>query len=85
MPFQKLKLIIVDEEHDTSYKQEDGLIYNARDMAILRSSIEKIPVNLVTSVPSIETFNNIQNKKYKFIQLKKDLIIFLLPLQKLLI
>ena len=71
LPFQKLKLIIVDEEHDTSYKQEDGLIYNARDMAILRSSIEKIPINLVTSVPSIETFNNIQNKKYKFIQLKK--------------
>ncbi len=71
LPFQKLKLIIIDEEHDTSYKQEDGLIYNARDMAILRSSIEKIPINLVTSVPSIETFNNVQNKKYKLIQLKK--------------
>ncbi len=71
LPFQKLKLIIVDEEHDTSYKQEEGLIYNARDMAILRSSIEKIPINLVTSVPSIETFNNIRNKKFQLVQLTK--------------
>ncbi len=71
LPFQKLKLIVVDEEHDTSFKQEDGLIYNARDMAILRSSIEKIPINLVTSVPSIETFNNIQNKRYRLIKLNK--------------
>ena len=43
LPFKSLKLIIVDEEHDASYNQEEGSIYNARDMAILRSSIEKIP------------------------------------------
>ncbi|OUW73990.1 MAG: primosomal protein N' [Pelagibacteraceae bacterium TMED216] len=66
LPFKNLGLIIVDEEHDASYKQEDGIIYNARDMAIARASIEKIPINLVTSIPSIETFNNIQNKKYNY-------------------
>ena len=71
LPFKKLGLIIVDEEHDTSYKQEDSVIYNARDMAISRASIENIPIHLITSVPSLETYNNIQNKKYKKIELKK--------------
>ncbi len=71
LPFKKLGLIIVDEEHDTSYKQEDSVIYNARDMAITRASIENIPIHLVTSVPSLETFNNIKKKKYKHTVLKK--------------
>ena len=62
LPFKKLGIIIVDEEHDTSYKQDEGVIYNARDMAISRASFEKIPIHLVTSVPSMETYNNIQNK-----------------------
>ena len=65
LPFKKLGIIIVDEEHDTSYKQDEGVIYNARDMAISRASFEKIPVHLITSVPSVETFNNIQNKKFR--------------------
>ena len=71
LPFKSLKLIIVDEEHDASYKQEEGSIYNARDMAILRSSIENIPVNLISSIPSIETYNNCVNNKYKLIKIKK--------------
>ena len=71
LPFKSLKLIIVDEEHDASYKQEEGPIYNARDMAILRSSIEKIPINLISSIPSIETYNNCVNNKYKLIKIKK--------------
>ena len=71
LPFKKLGIIIVDEEHDTSYKQDEGVIYNARDMAISRASFEKIPIHLITSVPSIETFNNIQNKKYKHIKMIK--------------
>ena len=69
LPFKKLGIIIVDEEHDTSYKQDDGVIYNARDMAISRANFEKIPINLITSVPSIETYNNICKKKYRHTQL----------------
>jgi len=71
LPFAKLGIIIVDEEHDASYKQDEGIIYNARDMAVSRGSFEKIPVLLITSIPSIETFNNIINKKYSISKLKK--------------
>ena len=71
LPFKKLGLIIVDEEHDNSYKQDEGVIYNARDMAISRAQFENIPIHLVTSVPSIETFNNIQIKKYRHIKILK--------------
>ena len=71
LPFQNLGLIVVDEEHDPSYKQEEGVIYNARDMAISRASIENIPIHLVTAVPSLETYNNILNKKYRKTELKK--------------
>ncbi len=65
LPFKKLGIIIVDEEHDSSYKQDEGVIYNARDMAISRASFENIPIHLISSIPSIETLNNIQNKKFK--------------------
>ena len=65
LPFKKLGIIIVDEEHDSSYKQDEGVIYNARDMAISRANFENIPIHLVTSVPSLETYNNICNKKYR--------------------
>ncbi len=71
LPFKKLGLIIVDEEHDNSYKQDEGVIYNARDMAISRAQFENIPIHLVTSVPSIETFKNIQTKKYRHIKILK--------------
>ena len=71
LPFKKLGLIIVDEEHDQSYKQDEGVIYNARDMAISRASFENIPINLITAVPSIETFENIQKGKYTISRLKQ--------------
>ena len=71
LPFKNLGLIIVDEEHDQSYKQDEGIIYNARDMAISRGSFENIPVNLITAVPSIETFENIKKKKYKISKLQQ--------------
>ena len=71
LPFKNLGLIIVDEEHDPSYKQDQGLIYNARDMAIARASIENFPIILVSSIPSLETFNHIKNKKYKHIKISK--------------
>ena len=71
LPFKKLGIIIVDEEHDASYKQDERVIYNARDMAISRAFFEKIPIHLITSVPSLETYNNIQNKKYRHIRISK--------------
>jgi len=71
LPFKKLGLIIVDEEHDQSYKQDEGITYNARDMAIARASFENIPINLITAVPSIETYENIQKGKYSISKLEK--------------
>ncbi len=65
LPFKNLGVIVVDEEHDTSYKQDEGVIYHARDMAITRALFEKIPIHLISSIPSIETFNNILNKKFR--------------------
>ena len=71
LPFKKLGLIIVDEEHDQSYKQDEGITYNARDMAISRASFENIPINLITAVPSIETFENVKKGKYSISRLEK--------------
>ena len=65
LPFANLGIIIIDEEHDQSYKQDEGVIYNARDMAISRASFQNIPINLITAVPSLETFQNIKIGKYK--------------------
>ncbi len=79
LPFRNLGLIVVDEEHDASYKQDEGIRYNARDMAISRASIENIPVLLSTSIPSLETYNNVKNKKYNFTKLKKRYKNFSLP------
>ncbi len=83
LPFKELGIIIVDEEHDASYKQDEGIIYNARDMAISRANFEKIPIHLVSSVPSIETYNNIQNKKYRHIKILKRFKDYPLPKTKI--
>ncbi len=83
LPFKKLGIIIVDEEHDTSYKQDERVIYNARDMAISRAHFEKIPIHLVTSVPSIETLNNIKNKKYRHTKIIKRFNDYPLPKTKI--
>jgi len=79
LPFKNLGLIVVDEEHDSSYKQDEGIRYNARDMAIYRASIENIPILLSTSIPSLETYNNVKNKKYNFTKLEKRYKNFSLP------
>jgi primosomal protein N' (replication factor Y) (superfamily II helicase) len=71
LPFKKLGIIIVDEEHDQSFKQDEGVIYNARDMAIARASFENIPINLITAVPSIETYENIKKGKFTVSRLEK--------------
>jgi primosomal protein N' (replication factor Y) (superfamily II helicase) len=83
LPFKKLGVIVVDEEHDTSYKQDEGVIYNARDMAISRASFEKIPIHLITSIPAVETYNNIQNKKYRHIKILKRYNDYPLPETKI--
>ena len=69
LPFKNLGLIVLDEEHDPSYKQDEGIIYHARDMAIARASFENIPIHLVSAVPSLETFKNIKDKKYNHTKL----------------
>jgi len=79
LPFKKLGLIIVDEEHDQSYKQDEGVIYHARDMAISRASFEDIPINLITAVPSIETYENIKKGKYSLSKLDQRYLNASLP------
>lgn len=69
LPFKNLKMIIVDEEHDSSYKQEEGVIYNARDMAVLRAKIENIPIVLASATPSIETMENVKSGKYELLHI----------------
>ena len=69
LPFKELGLIVVDEEHDHSYKQEDGVIYHARDMAVVRGQLENAPVVLATATPSLETATNVETGRYNFIHL----------------
>jgi primosomal protein N' (replication factor Y) (superfamily II helicase) len=69
LPFPELGLIVVDEEHDASYKQEEGVIYNARDMAVVRAKLAGVPAILVSATPSLETVVNCQRGRYRRLQL----------------
>lgn len=69
LPFQRLGLIIVDEEHDGSYKQEEGFIYQARDLAVARAKIADCPVVLASATPSLETLWNAQTGRYRWLRL----------------
>ncbi len=64
LPYAQLGLIVVDEEHEGAYKQEEGVIYHGRDMAVARGQAENIPVILASATPSLETVNNVQRGKY---------------------
>ncbi|MBV9990898.1 MAG: primosomal protein N' [Alphaproteobacteria bacterium] len=71
LPFQELGLIVVDEEHEQAYKQEDGAIYHARDMAVVRARIAKCPVVLASATPSLETFVNAGAGRYAHLKLPR--------------
>ena len=69
LPYADLGLIVVDEEHDQAYKQEDGVHYHARDMAVVRASISKIPIVLSSATPSLESEVNARRGRYQRIAL----------------
>src|SRR5690348_114305 len=69
LPYADLGLIVLDEEHDPAYKQEDGAHYNARDMAVVRGSIAKIPIVLASATPSVESEVNARRGRYRHLHL----------------
>ena len=69
VPFSNLGCIVIDEEHDSSFKQSEGTIYNARDMGVYLGSCLNIPVILSSATPSVESYNNSQSGKYEYIKL----------------
>ncbi len=71
LPYKNLKFIVVDEEHDRSYKQNEAPVYHARNMAVSRAQIEKIPIVLSTATPSVESYHNALLNKYNMIKLTK--------------
>lgn len=71
LPFEDLGLIIVDEEHEQAYKQEDGVIYHARDMAVVRARLEHCPIVLASATPSLESHYNAQSGRYRWLRLRE--------------
>lgn len=69
LPYPNLKLIVIDEEHDPSYKQEEGVIYQARDLAVARAKIGNCGIILASATPSLETLVNAQAGRYAHVQL----------------
>jgi primosomal protein N' (replication factor Y) len=69
LPYSDLGLIVLDEEHDPAYKQEDGVRYHARDMAVVRANVAQIPIVLASATPSVETEVNARRGRYKRISL----------------
>ncbi len=79
LPFKDLKLIIIDEEHDASFKQEDGVLYHARDMGIVRAKIADCPIVLASATPSVETYCNVQTGRFEQVSLPERFAGAVLP------
>lgn len=71
LPFKNLRMIIVDEEHESSYKQDSGMVYNARDMSIVLAKELAIPIVLCTATPALETMYNVEQGKYSHVVLRR--------------
>ncbi|HQT79060.1 MAG TPA: primosomal protein N' [Rhodopila sp.] len=69
LPFPDLGLIVVDEEHEAAFKQQDGVVYNARDMAVVRARLSHCPAVLVSATPSLETVANVESGRYGHLRL----------------
>ncbi len=69
LPYSDLGLLVVDEEHESAFKQEDGVTYHARDMAVVRAQLGDIPALLVSATPSLETLNNVRAGRYQALHL----------------
>ena len=79
LPYANLSLIVVDEEHDGSYKQEEGLVYHGRDLAVARARIEGATVVLASATPSLETLWNARQGRYRWLQLRSRHGVAVLP------
>lgn len=79
LPYKNLGLMVVDESHDHSYKQEDVVNYQGRDMAVVRAKFESFPLILSTATPSLETINNVEEGKYDVVRLKSRFAAAVLP------
>ncbi len=69
LPFPELGLLVVDEEHETAFKQEDGVVYHARDMAVVRARLSDAPAILVSATPSLESLANVEAGRYGHLRL----------------
>lgn len=83
LPFPELGLIIVDEEHEQAYKQEEGVVYHARDMAVVRAHLESAPIILASATPALETHANAQSGRYQWLRLIRRHGVAVLPQVKL--
>ncbi len=83
-PLPNLKLIVVDEEHDGSYKQQDGFRYSARDVAIMRARSKGVPIVLGSATPSLESLNNALQERYRLLELPERTAAAVLPVVRLL-
>ncbi|WIM04721.1 MAG: primosomal protein N' [Candidatus Nitricoxidivorans perseverans] len=79
MPLPRLALIVIDEEHDASFKQQDGLRYSARDVAVFRAKQMNVPIVLGSATPSLETFHHARTDRYRLIELTRRAVAEAMP------